>query len=63
MNDNSKQRNIKKRKPIDKIDAIYICRAQVERWSEGELKANINYPPAKKELEKRIAKENKDKDE
>jgi len=63
MNDNLKQRNIKKRKPIDKIDAIYICRAQVERWSEDELKAYSNYPPAKEELEKRIAKENKDKDE
>ena len=35
------------------LDAIYISRAQVERWSEEELKANIDYPPAQKELDSR----------
>lgn len=36
-----------------KIDVVYVCRPQVERWTEQELLANSNLPSARKELEKR----------
>ena len=36
-----------------KLDAIYISRFQVEKWTDEELERNINIPAAKRELEKR----------
>ncbi len=36
-----------------KIDAIYICRPQVERWTDKELEMNSNLKEARRELQKR----------
>lgn len=42
----------------EKIDALYISRYQVEKWTDEELKIYINLglPAAKRELEKREQK-------
>jgi len=38
---------------LDKVDVLYISRAQVERWTLAELEKNSNLPSAAKELERR----------
>lgn len=38
---------------IDKVDILYVARAQVERWTLAELKENTDLPAAAKELENR----------
>jgi len=43
-----------------KIDAIYMVRPQVERWTVEELEMNSNLRSARVELEQRRRKEESD---